>query len=173
MKLLAKLNQLSRQRTAWALLLVCALGLEATALYFQHVMSLAPCVMCIYERIAMLGIAFSGLLGLVGCKMLLLRLAAIGLWLYSSIQGLLLGMEHVGYQIDPSPFATCTVLLNFPSWLPLDQWLPAFFKASGDCTDIVWQWLDLSMPQWLLAIFVANAVIATLILISQVVRLRR
>ncbi len=44
------------QRRAWLLLLAFIIVFEACALFFQHVMMLAPCVMCIYERVAMLGI---------------------------------------------------------------------------------------------------------------------
>jgi disulfide bond formation protein DsbB len=43
---------------------------------------------------------------------------------------------------------------NFPSWLKLDQWFPAMFQPSGFCGDIQWQFLGLSMPQWLAVIMV-------------------
>ena len=40
-------------------------ALEGSALYFQYGMDLQPCVMCIYERVALFGIAFAGLIGLI------------------------------------------------------------------------------------------------------------
>ncbi len=40
-----------------------AFMLECAALYFQHVMKLQPCVMCVYERVALLGIMVAGLVG--------------------------------------------------------------------------------------------------------------
>ncbi|TBT09800.1 disulfide bond formation protein B, partial [Vibrio parahaemolyticus] len=48
-------NQFSKGRVSWLLLLLFIIFFEACALYFQHVMMLAPCVMCIYERVAMMG----------------------------------------------------------------------------------------------------------------------
>ena len=45
---------LSVQRSGWLLLLISALALEGTALYFQYGMDLQPCIMCIYERVALL-----------------------------------------------------------------------------------------------------------------------
>jgi disulfide bond formation protein DsbB len=36
---------------------------EMVALWFQHVMLLQPCVMCIYERCALFGIMGAGLVG--------------------------------------------------------------------------------------------------------------
>ncbi len=56
---------LSIQRSGWLLLLISALALEGSALYFQYGMDLQPCVMCIYERVALFGIAFAGLIGLI------------------------------------------------------------------------------------------------------------
>ena len=51
---------LSVQRSGWLLLLISALALEGAALYFQYGMELQPCVMCIYERVALFSIAFAG-----------------------------------------------------------------------------------------------------------------
>lgn len=47
------------------LLALTAFTLELVALWFQHVMLLRPCVMCIYERCALLGIMFAGLIGAI------------------------------------------------------------------------------------------------------------
>ncbi|SUG88215.1 disulfide bond formation protein B [Salmonella enterica subsp. enterica] len=49
------LNQCSRGRGAWLLMAFTALALEMVALWFQHVMLLKPCVLCIYERCALFG----------------------------------------------------------------------------------------------------------------------
>ncbi|WP_154215661.1 disulfide bond formation protein B, partial [Vibrio parahaemolyticus] len=56
MTIFSSLNQFSKGRLSWLLLLLFIIFFEACALYFQHVMMLAPCVMCIYERVAMMGI---------------------------------------------------------------------------------------------------------------------
>ena len=45
-----------KSRRAWWLLALSALGLELTALWFQHGMGLDPCVKCVYERVAVLGL---------------------------------------------------------------------------------------------------------------------
>lgn len=50
------LNQCSRGRGAWLLMAFTALALEMVALWFQHVMLLKPCVLCIYERCALFGV---------------------------------------------------------------------------------------------------------------------
>ncbi|SUG56062.1 disulfide bond formation protein B [Salmonella enterica subsp. diarizonae] len=54
------LNQCSRGRGAWLLMALTALALEMVALWFQHVMLLKPCVLCIYERCALFGVMGRG-----------------------------------------------------------------------------------------------------------------
>ncbi|WP_350306105.1 disulfide bond formation protein DsbB [Photorhabdus viridis] len=160
------LNHYSQGRNAWLLMTFTALILEGSALYFQHVMKLQPCVMCIYERVALFGVLGAGLLGAIAPKTPL-RWLAIILWIYSAWRGLQLAWEHTMIQLYPSPFNTCDFFVNFPSWLALNQWIPSVFEASGDCSARQWQFLSLEMPQWLIGIFAAYLVVAVLVLISQ------
>jgi disulfide bond formation protein DsbB len=123
MIMLQYLNQCSRGRGAWLLMALTAFILELVALWFQHVMLLQPCVMCIYERCALFGIMGAGLVGAIAPK----RRCAMSpwlIWLYSAIRGLQLAWEHTMIQLHPSPFQTCDFAARFPTWLPLDKWLP-------------------------------------------------
>ena len=160
------LKNLSKQRWPWLLLAASALTLELCALYFQHVMDLSPCVMCVYERIPVLTIILTGLIGASAPQKLFIRLIAFSGWIVSAVWGLLLAIEHTDYQLNPSPFATCDFLPNFPSWAPLHQWLPWLFNPTGDCADIVWQFLGYSMPQWLIVSFSIYILIFTVIAVS-------
>ena len=161
--MLATLKMLSRQRWSWLLLAASALSLELCALYFQHVMALEPCVMCVYERLTMLGILLAGLIGAIAPHNIVIRLSAFLLWGISAVWGLLLAIQHTDYQINPSPFATCDFFPNFPSWAPLHEWLPWLFNPTGDCADIVWQFLGYSMPQWLIVSFSVYILLFTVV----------
>lgn len=161
------LNTFSKSRLSWLLLLIFIVFFEACALFFQHVMKLDPCVMCIYERVAMMGIGFAALLGMIAPQNAVIRWTGLAGWGYSAYQGLALANEHVGYQFNPSPFATCDLFVTFPEWAPLNQWIPWMFEATGDCSKVVWSFLGQSMPQWLVIIFAANLVVLTLIVIAQ------
>lgn len=164
--MMSYLNRCSQGRGAWLLLALTAFALEMSALYFQHFMRLPPCVMCIYERCALFGIMGAGIVGAIAPKTPL-RWAAIVIWLYSSWQGVRLAWEHTMIQLHPSPFVTCDFAARFPSWLPLNKWLPSVFVASGDCAVKSWSFLTLTMPQWLLGIFAAYLLVAVLVLIAQ------
>ncbi|WP_394212694.1 disulfide bond formation protein DsbB [Enterovibrio calviensis] len=174
--MLSFFNEISRGRGAWLLLMLSALAFEACALYFQHIMNLAPCVMCIYERVAMMGIVGAGLIGIVAPQNGLFRWLAITAWGVSAGWGLKLSIEHVGYQFpDPNDLfgATCDIFVSFPSWAPLNQWVPWMFEASGDCSKIVWEFMTLTMPQWLVIIFAAILVVFVVVILSQFFGKRR
>lgn len=165
-------NRISQGRTAWLLLALTALVLELSALYFQHFLQLLPCVMCIYERVALFGILAAGVIGMIAPRTPLRYLALI-LWIYSAVRGLQLSWQHTMIQLHPSPFNTCDFAVAFPEWLPLDKWVPAVFHASGDCSEIQWQLFNLSMPQWLVVIFAAYLLASLLVLLAQFVRPRK
>ncbi|WP_028022859.1 disulfide bond formation protein DsbB [Enterovibrio calviensis] len=168
--MLSYFNQISRGRGAWFLLMLSALAFEACALYFQHIMNLAPCVMCIYERVAMVGVLGAGLIGMIAPSNGLVRWLGLAAWGVSTGWGLKLSIEHVGYQFpDPNDLfgATCDIFVSFPSWAPLNQWVPWMFEASGDCSKIVWEFMTLTMPQWLVIIYGAMLVVFGLVVLSQ------
>ncbi|UXI00413.1 disulfide bond formation protein DsbB [Photobacterium sp. TY1-4] len=161
------LNSFSKSRLSWGLLLLFVIFFEACALFFQHVMKLDPCVMCIYERVAMLGVGLAALIGLIAPQNLVFRWLGLAGWGASAYWGLSLANEHVGYQFNPSPFATCDLFVRFPEWAPLNQWVPWMFEATGDCSKVVWTFLGQSMPQWLVIIFAANLIALAVIVLAQ------
>ena len=141
-----------RLRLFWLFILGSALGLEAAALFFQYVMKLDPCVLCVYERLAVAGIALAGLIGLVNPDGRAWRSVGYLLWAVSAIWGLSLAMKHTGIQLGASDL-NCEFFANFPDWFKLDEWLPAVFNPTGYCSDILWQFLGFSMPQWMLVVY--------------------
>lgn len=161
-------KNLSLSRGAWFFLVLSCIMFEGIALYFQHVMGLVPCVMCIYERIALLGILFAGILGLFGNRYAILRWLAILIWLISAFKGLMLSLKHQDYQINPSPWNQCEFKVDFPQTLPLDKWLPEFFSpGSVNCSENQWEMFGFSMAQWLIFMFAVYLVFAVITLMSQ------
>lgn len=168
--MIAFIRSLTKQRWAWGALLLTALFLEACALFFQHVMDLQPCVMCIYERCAVFGVAAAGLIGMIGPQWLFFRWAGMIIWVYSSVQGLQLALQHTNLQLHPSPFNTCPLFPTFWGNLPLDQWLPWLLKPTGECSEIQWSFLSWSMPQWLIVAFVIYLVVSIIIIAGNLIK---
>lgn len=168
--MLSYFKYISARRHAWGLLALSALFFETCALFFQHVLGLSPCVMCIYERLAMLDIFFAGLIGMTAPQCGYVRWAALAIWGGSALNGLQVAIQHVDYQLNPSPFNVCSPYADFPEWAPLDQWVPWLFFPDGDCSEISWQFLTLSMPQWLVGIFGFYALVCFMVALADLAR---
>lgn len=133
--------------------MVSAFSLEAAALYFQFGMKLDPCVLCIYQRVAVLGLAVGGLIGAVYPRQGILRLTGYLVIGGSAALGLRFALRHVavirGESLD------CSFLPDFPTWLPLHEWFPLLFQPTAMCDEIDWYFLGLTMPEVMVGIFAA------------------
>jgi disulfide bond formation protein DsbB len=168
------LSNLSTNNKAWLLLAISALGLELVALFFQYVMDLAPCIMCVYQRLAIAAILLAGLIGFAGSQYLIARVIAYALWGTGAIWGLIIALEHIEMQANSgSLFFSCEIIPNFPSWAPLHQWLPSIFEATGDCGEISWQLLGYSMPQWMVVVYGLFTVTFTVVLLSRLIHAKK
>ncbi|TRW50546.1 disulfide bond formation protein DsbB [Aliidiomarina halalkaliphila] len=162
------------QRTPWLILATSATLLVFAALWFQHVQGLVPCVQCVYQRTAMMGVALLGWIGFTAPHLLGVRLIALLGWIGSAGAGLYSAHHHIYLQTRANPlFTSCSPFPDFPQWAPLHEWFPSLFAAGGLCTDIDWSFLGLSMPGWLRIIFAVYLVIAVSVVTIRLLRLRR
>ncbi|WNC67288.1 disulfide bond formation protein DsbB [Thalassotalea nanhaiensis] len=172
--MLKTLNNFVLNPLSWWLLAISALGLEFSALYFQYGLGLEPCIMCIYQRVAILAIMAGGIIGAVGNNLLTSRLIGFVLWAVGAIWGLLIAIEHVDIQSNAgSLFYTCDLIPNFPSWMPLHEWFPAIFEATGDCGEISWSFLGYSMPQWMIVVYGMYTALFAIFFSSRIVNLMK
>lgn len=167
------LNICSKSRKYWILLVFSIIILECIALYLQHSLLLDPCILCIYQRCALYGIAIAGLIAIISPSYIFIRLFAILIWIYSAGKGLSLSKEQTDMQLHPSPFAKCDLFVKFPNWLPLNQWWPAMFDAYGDCTAQTWYLLSLEISQWMWIIFINYLILALLTCFAQFINFKK
>ncbi|MCE9678594.1 disulfide bond formation protein DsbB [Shewanella sp. AS1] len=166
------LTHFAHSRKAWIILFLSGLALEITALFFQHVMKLDPCVMCIYIRLAVIGIMLAGLLGIFGYQFKGLRALATLVWGVSAVWGVKLAYELVDIQTNANPFATCSFLPDFPGWMPLHEWLPWLFLPTGMCTDTPWEIFGVTMAQWMILAFTLYLIAFALFFIPSLMKNR-
>lgn len=169
--MLRLLNYYSRNRAAWFLLFLSVLCIEVMALYFQHYLGLKPCILCIYQRCALLGILCAAGIAMLSPKRFLLRFIALIIWIYCAIKGFLLAYEKAILQLEPPLFQSCTIDASFPSWLPLNVWFPAMFESFNSCSNKPWHFLTLDMSQWMIILFGFYTLAGITVLISQPLRL--
>lgn len=131
--------------------LVCA-GMMAYALYSQHVDGLDPCPLCIFQRIAVIGI------GLVFVAALIHNARAWGRYVYALLFlvtgsiGVAFAGRHVWLQSLPADeVPSCGPGLEYMlDAFPLNEALQKVFSGSGECAEISWRFLGLTMPTWVL-----------------------
>lgn len=132
-------------------LLACA-ALMAYALYAQHVLGLAPCPLCIFQRVAVMSAGAVFLIaalhnpGTLGARVygaLILLAAACGIGIAA---------RHVWIQAQPpGTVAACGADLNFlMDIMPITEVVTKVLTGSGECGKVDWQFLGLSMPWWVL-----------------------
>lgn len=135
--------------------LACA-GLMAYALYAQHVLGLEPCPLCIFQRVAVIGTGVAFLVAalhgpLAGGRWVYALLAAGASGVGAGIAG-----RHVWLQSLPADqVPACGPGLDYMmEAFPLSQTLRMVFSGSGECAEVDWTFLGLSMPAWTLICFV-------------------
>ncbi len=162
-------------KSSWILLGFSALALEGGALYFQYGMGLEPCIKCVYQRVAVMGIMFAGFITAMAPGVTFMRLLGYLGWGVSAVWGFLIAKAHVDIQTETNPFVftTCEIEPNFPSWFQIHQWFPGVFEVRGDCSTIDWQFLSLSMPQWMIIVFSFYSLALFLVLAIRLLKERK
>ncbi len=139
--------------------LACAV-LIGYALYTQFYGGLLPCPLCIFQRVAFAAV---GLVFLVGG--LHAPVAAAGRRIYGVLGALAAAVgaavagNHVRLQhLPPSEVPACGPGLDYMlEAMPLSGVVRKVMTGSGECAEVDWSFLGLSMPSWSLIWFVGLA----------------
>ena len=132
---------------------VCV-GLIGFAMVLQHIMDLEPCPMCILQRYAFIGVGLFALLAAIHNP------SGWGRWVYSALLVIVSGLgagvaaRHAWLEHNPPQIFDCGADLGFMvDTFPLAEALPMIFRGSGDCTEVLWRFLGLSIAEWALIWF--------------------
>jgi disulfide bond formation protein DsbB len=147
--------------------LICA-GLFAFALYLQYYEYQNPCPLCILQRVAFIGLAVLFLAGAIHGP------GRVGAWIYSgllvviALLGASVAARHVWLQHLPKDrVPECGPGLEYMlNRFPLSQALEKIFRGSGECAEVGWTFLSLSIAEWSLLWLVLLGVLAVVIAIS-------
>lgn len=151
-----------RRRLVTVLLGLSCFLMFGYALYVQFHQLLEPCPLCIFQRVAVVGLGVTLLLAaavpqrwrIVG-NLSALLIALVGL------AGMGVSARHLYIQSQPEgTVAACGASLNY-MWevFPLTDVLSKVLTGSGECARITWTMFGLSMPGWvLISVLVLTAV---------------
>jgi len=137
----------------------------AYALYAEHVLGLAPCPLCIFQRVAVIALGVMFLLAAVHNPSRTGARVYGALLLITATSGVLVSSRHIWIQMQPpGSVAACGADLNYLiDILPITQVITKVLFASGECSTIDWSLLGLSMPWWVAIALTALAAWALLV----------
>ena len=139
---------------------ICA-SLLAYAYYLQFGGGLDPCPLCIFQRIGMIALGAAFLVAAIhnpggGARRIYSVVIAVTALTGASVAG-----RHVWLQqLPPDQVPACGPDLDYMlEALPLAEVVKRVFTAAGECAEVAWTFLGLSMPAWVLVWFVALGII--------------
>ena len=133
-----------------------------TAAYFQLIEELEPCPLCISQRIMIVAVGLTCLIAVLHNP------KQTGIRIYAIVGGILalmgagISTRHVWLQhLPPEEVPTCGpglayIFENFP----LSKTLETMLSGTGDCAEILWTFLGLSIPAWTLLSFLGLAALS-------------
>lgn len=141
--------------------LFCA-SMLAVAAYFQFMEHLEPCPLCILQRVFVL------LVGIVLLFAVLHNPRNWGVKVYGFLAGILaligaaISAWHLRLQNLPEDqVPSCGPGLNFMlDNFSLNETFGMVLRGSGECAEVLWTFLSLSIPAWTLIAFIALALMA-------------
>lgn len=147
-------------RTRFLLGFLACAGLIGFALFSQFQWGLEPCPLCIFQRVAFAALGVAFLLGaLHGPRGRPARAAWGVLAVLAALAGVLVAGNHVRLQMLPADqVPACGPGLDYMmEMLPVTGVIQKVMTGSGECADVDWSFLGLSMPAWSLVWFVLLA----------------
>lgn len=137
------------QKTLMRFIVSISLVVLGTSFYLQYLRGMEPCPLCLMQRLCVIFILILGIMHLATPKMhknkaiVMSQLVfAIAGFYFSTRQLWLVSLPHD--QI-PACVPGLTILIHYFPWKEVAN---ALFWGSGDCTEITWSWLGLSLPMW-------------------------
>jgi len=142
----------NRRLINFAGFLACA-GLMGYALYAQYGLGLDPCPLCIFQRIGIMA------LGVVFLVAALHHPRRWGAYVYAALIGIAalatMGVSgrHLYVQsLPPGAVPSCGAPLDVMwQFTPWNEVIRKVLVGGGECQQVNWTFLGLSMPAWVLA----------------------
>ena len=148
---------MSIQRMLLAGGFAACVALMATALWLQHVEGLEPCPLCVLQRWAVIVLGVVMLAGALHDPGTAGRRVYGVLITVAAIAGAGVAGRHVWLQsLPPGQAPECGPGLEYMlGAFPLTDVIGMVLRGSGECAEVQWTFLSLSIPEWTLLMFIA------------------
>ena len=133
----------------WLAGIVYLVMMEGIALYYQYVLQFFPCALCVQVRAWVVGAIISAGVSAYFKATFWIRFVGLSATIFFMSGALYTSWNAWGVE-NGTVISSCTIGAGFPTFMPLDQWVPFFFGADGPCGQSPEMWLGLSMVETLL-----------------------
>ena len=123
--------------------------------YLQYVKGIEPCPLCILQRVAYFAVIVFGSAGAIHGPQGLWRRIYSGLICLAGLAGAGVATRQVWLQhLPPDQVPECGPGLEFMlDTFPLSETIKMIFHGSGECAQVQWTFLSLSIAEWSLICF--------------------
>lgn len=149
-------------RIFYLLLFLGTTSLLGFGYFLQFYRGIEPCPLCMFQRFAYMGVMLFSLIAFIhGPQNMWLRIYS-GLILLASLIGGGIAAHQVRLiHMPPDQIPDCG-----PGWdymvdvFPLADVIKMAFTASGECAEVNWTFIGLSIPEWSLICFTGLAIVS-------------
>ena len=136
------------------LALLGCIAAMAGALWLEHVTGLEPCPLCIFQRIGVIACAAVLLVALIHNPGQLGQRIYGALLAVAASLGAAVAIRHLWLQsLPPEKVPDCGPGLDYLlDVFPLQEALSMVFSGSGECAELDWVFLGISLPGWSLIV---------------------
>ena len=162
------MNTLLRPRIWFLFVALACAGMLGYAIYVQHFDFIDPCPLCVLQRLVYMWIGAVSLLAAIHGP------GRAGQWVYGlgvilgGLTGLGIAGRHLWLQSLPAgSVPDCGMGLNYMlETMPFTEVLNQLLFGSGECGEVHWTFLGLSMPGWTFLWYLAFTV-GTIIVLAK------
>lgn len=147
---------LPASRPIYFLVFAGCVFMMAVALFMEHYMMLEPCPLCILQRVGVVAVAVVALMatlhnpGETGIQIyggLMILMAALG----AAVSGRQLWLQSLPEDQVPACGPGLDYLMDV---FPMMEVLEMILAGDGTCAEVVWSFLGLSIPGWVMVGFI-------------------
>lgn len=150
------------RKNGYLLGFISCFSIVGLALWIQTQNHLEPCPLCITQRICFMALGLAFLLGAFAKPKTWFRAVTTFLQLVAALVGAGWATRHWYIQANKESMITdCGVGFDYMFQnFPLEKALTLVFQGTGDCAEIDWTFLGLTLPQLALICFIAYGIYA-------------
>ena len=163
------LSTVYSRRLMWMGCLFSVIGLMSYAIYAEKVLYLDPCPLCITQRLFYIIAGVAAFFGFFMIRTLWAQRLFSIMLIVSALGGVITAGRQVWLQhLPPELVPECGLGLQY--WLENEPWLKTLsllFKGDGNCAEVHWRFVGLSMGEWSLIWFLGFLLVGAILLFAR------